>query len=145
MCFINYCALISAGAVSPVVSDTPKKLQYLLEPPVRVDVAGRRGDNVTLPCIVRTKPSLYKIKWTKLEPEHDGHENVIMISNAKAFKPYGLLGQRASLRGAHAMDASLQLSRLKLEDGGRYRCELINGIEDENIIITLRIEGNSSN
>lgn len=68
-----------------------------------------------------------------------------MLSNAKAFKPYGLLGQRASLRGAHAMDASLQLSRLQLEDGGRYRCELINGIEDENIIITLRIEGNSSN
>ncbi|XP_037532701.1 hyaluronan and proteoglycan link protein 2 [Nematolebias whitei] len=126
---------------SRAVSDTPKKLQYLLEPPVRVDVEGRRGDNVTLPCIVRTKPSHYKIKWTKLEPEHNGQENVIMISNAKAFKPYGLLGQRASLRGAHAMDASLQLSRLKLEDGGRYRCELINGIEDENIIITLRIEG----
>lgn len=40
------------------------------------------------------------------------------------------------------MDASLQLSNLVLEDGGTYRCELVNGIEDENVVITLRIEGN---
>ena len=40
------------------------------------------------------------------------------------------------------MDASLQLSHLELEDSGTYRCELINGIEDENVVISLRIEGN---
>lgn len=40
------------------------------------------------------------------------------------------------------MDASLRLSRLQLEDGGGFRCELINGIEDENVVITLTIEGN---
>ncbi|XP_041844904.1 hyaluronan and proteoglycan link protein 2 [Melanotaenia boesemani] len=119
----------------------PKKLQYLLEPPVYAEVAGRRGDNVTLPCILRIKPRHYKIKWTKLEPEYVGHENIIMISNAKEFKPYGHLGQRASLRKAHPLDASLQLSHLELEDGGTYRCELINGIEDENVAIILRIEG----
>ncbi|MEQ2164576.1 hypothetical protein GOODEAATRI_008011, partial [Goodea atripinnis] len=106
-----------------------------------VEVAGRRGDNVTLPCILRTKPNHYKIKWTKLESEHMGQQNVIMISNANAFKPYGHVGQRASLQRAHTMDASLLLSNVELGDDGRYRCELINGIEDENIVITLRIEG----
>lgn len=131
-------------AVSPTGPAEPKKLQYLLEPPVYAEVTGRRGDNVTLPCIIGTKPNHYKIKWTKLEPEHIGHENIIMISNANAFKPYGGLGHRASLRRAHTMDASLQLRHLELNDGGRYRCELINGIEDENVIITLRIEGNQS-
>lgn len=94
-----------------------------------------------MPCIIRNKPRHYKIKWTKIEPEHVGPENIIMISNAHAFKPYGHLGHRASLRKAHAMDASLQLSRLELEDGGMYRCELVNGIEDESVTITLRIEG----
>ncbi|XP_013880024.1 hyaluronan and proteoglycan link protein 2 isoform X2 [Austrofundulus limnaeus] len=128
-------------APNRAVSNTPKKLQYLLEPPVHVEVAGRRGDNVTLPCIIRTKPRHFKIKWTKLEHGLNGQENIIIISNAKAFKAYGHLGQRASLRGAHTMDASLQLSHLELEDGGRYRCELINGIEDENVLITLRITG----
>nr|XP_020473088.1 hyaluronan and proteoglycan link protein 2 [Monopterus albus] len=117
------------------------KLKYLLDPPVYAEVVGRRGDNVTLPCILRVKPSHYKVKWTKLEPERVGLENIIMISNAHAFKPYGHLGPRASLRKAHAMDASLQLSHLKLEDDGTYRCELINGIEDESVVITLSIEG----
>ncbi|XP_043971967.1 hyaluronan and proteoglycan link protein 2 [Gambusia affinis] len=120
---------------------TPKKLQYLLEPPVQIEVAGRRGDNVSLPCILRIKPNHYKIKWTKLDPEHLGQQNIIMISNANAFKPYGPVGRRASLLRAHTMDASLLLSRLELLDDGRYQCELINGIEDENIVITLRIEG----
>ncbi|KAF7664040.1 hypothetical protein LDENG_00189990 [Lucifuga dentata] len=119
----------------------PKELKYLIEPPVYAEVVGRRGENATLPCILRLKPNHYKVKWTKLEPENAGRENIVMISNAHAFKPYGHLGPRASLRNAHAMDASLQLSQLQLEDGGRYRCELVNGIEDENVVITLRIEG----
>ena len=73
-----------------------------------------------------------------------GRENIIMISNAQAFKPYGHLGARASLRRSHSMDASLQIRRLLLDDGGKYRCELVNGIEDESVVITLRIEGNQS-
>lgn len=128
--------------MDPASPAAPKKLKYLLEPPVYAEVIGRRGGNVTLPCILRTKPSHYKVKWTKLEPERAGPENIIMISNAHALKPYGHLGPRASLRNAHAMDASLQLSQLELEDGGTYRCELVNGIEDESVAVILRIEGN---
>lgn len=124
------------------MSAASKKLKYLLDPPVYAEVVGRRGDNVTLPCILRVKPSHYKVKWTKLEPERVGPENIIMISNAHAFRPYGHLGPRASLRNAHSMDASLQLSHLELEDDGMYRCELVNGIEDENVVITFRIKGN---
>ncbi|XP_029929367.1 hyaluronan and proteoglycan link protein 2 [Myripristis murdjan] len=118
-----------------------KKLKYLIEPPVYAEVSGRRGENVTLPCILRTKPNHYKVKWTKLEPEHRGTENIVIISNGHTFKPYGYLGLRANLRKAHVMDASLQLSHLELEDGGRYRCELVNGIEDESVLVTLTIEG----
>lgn len=67
-----------------------------------------------------------------------------MISNSHAFKPYGHLGLRASLRNAHSLDASLTVTNLELGDSGAYRCELINGIEDESVQITLRVEGNSS-
>ncbi|XP_031175171.1 hyaluronan and proteoglycan link protein 2 isoform X2 [Sander lucioperca] len=148
--FIMNCAVILlltsscftwSSAIYTPNREAPKKLKYLLEPPVYAEVVARRGENSTLPCILRTKPSHYKVKWTKLESEHVGRENIIMISNAHAFKPYGHLGPRASLRKAHTMDASLQLSRLELEDGGTYRCELVNGIEDESVAITLRIEG----
>ncbi|KAK9514384.1 hypothetical protein VZT92_027855 [Zoarces viviparus] len=119
----------------------PRKLKYLLEPLMYADVVARRGENATLPCILRIRPSHYKVKWTKLEAEHVGQENIIMVSNAHAFKPYGHLGPRASLPKAHTMDASLRLHGLELEDGGMYRCELVNGIEDESVVITLRIEG----
>ncbi|KAM9852034.1 hyaluronan and proteoglycan link protein 2 [Aulostomus maculatus] len=119
----------------------PRKLKYLLEPPVYAEVLGLRGENATLPCILRTKPDHYKVKWTKVETEHVGPENIILISNAYTFKKYGHLGPRASLRRAHSMDASLLLRHLQLDDGGAYRCELVNGIEDENVVISLRIEG----
>ncbi|XP_062278049.1 hyaluronan and proteoglycan link protein 2 [Scomber scombrus] len=118
-----------------------KKLKYLFDPPVYAEVVGRRGENVTLPCILKAKPSHYRIKWTKLEPGHAGPENIIMISTAHSSKPYGRLGPRASLRNAHSIDASLQLSLLELDDNGVYRCELVNGIEDENVVITLTIDG----
>ncbi|XP_028326768.1 hyaluronan and proteoglycan link protein 2 [Gouania willdenowi] len=118
-----------------------KKLKYLHEPPAYQEVTARRGDHVTLPCILKLKPSHYKVKWTKLEPEHIGPQNIIMISNAHGFKPYGRLGKRASLRNAHTMDVSLMLRQLELEDDGTYRCEVINDIEDESVDITLRLEG----
>lgn len=124
---------------APVQAES-RELQYLLEPPVYAEVSGRRGDNVTLPCLLRHKPKHYKVKWTKLDSEQTV-ENIVMILSAHGYKPYGRLGERAFPRNAHAMDVSLQLSRLQLEDGGRYRCELIDGIEDENVVITLSIEG----
>ncbi|XP_048882992.1 hyaluronan and proteoglycan link protein 2 [Brienomyrus brachyistius] len=118
-----------------------KRLQYLLEPPVYAEILVRRGASVTLPCLLQNKLTSYKVKWTKLEPLSPGVENIILISNGLAQKGYGPLGPRASLRRAHALDVSLRIAGLQLADEGRYRCELINGIEDESVEITLRIEG----
>lgn len=125
----------------PVSAAAPRTLKYLLEPPVYAEVVAPRGENVTLPCILRANPSQYTVKWTKMEVEKVGPENIIIISNGRACKKYGHLGPRASLRKAHILDASLQLSRLELEDGGRYRCQLIHDLHDESVFISLRIEG----
>ncbi|XP_049585551.1 hyaluronan and proteoglycan link protein 2 [Syngnathus scovelli] len=139
-CLTASVALLSANNIA-TQTGSPSKLKYLLDPPVYAEVVGRRGENVTLPCIMKIKPDHYKIKWTKLEPGQVGPENIVMISNAHAFKRHGQVGPRASLRRAHNMDASLRLGQLQLRDGGRYRCELINDIEDESVEVTLRIEG----
>lgn len=45
------------------------------------------------------------------------------------------------MRRGHRLDASLVIEGVRLEDEGRYRCELINGIEDESVALTLRLEG----
>ncbi|XP_054637745.1 hyaluronan and proteoglycan link protein 2 [Dunckerocampus dactyliophorus] len=133
--------LVSCLTWTTALLTAPTELKYLLDPPVYAEVIGRRGENATLPCILKTKPVHYKVKWTKLEPGRIGPENIVMISNAQASKRHGKLGPRASLRRAHNMDASMQLSDLQLQDGGTYRCELINDIEDESVVVTLRIEG----
>lgn len=125
----------------PVSAAASGTLEYLLEPPVYAEVVAPRGRNVTLPCILRTRPSQYNVKWTKVEVEKAGRENVIIITDGRAWKTYGPLGRRASLRRAHVLDASLQLSRVELEDGGRYRCQLIHHLQDESVFIALRIEG----
>ncbi|XP_028836894.1 hyaluronan and proteoglycan link protein 2 isoform X2 [Denticeps clupeoides] len=118
-----------------------RNLQYLIEPPVYAEVLGRREGNATLPCVMQSKPPHYKVKWTKVQPNQQGVENIVLITNGRDQKHYGAVGPRASLRKAHSLDASLQLTGLGLEDDGTYRCELINGLDDESVTITLRIEG----
>lgn len=71
-------------------------------------------------------------------------ETLILMTNGLHARDYGLLGGRASLRRGHRLDASLIIKNVRLEDEGRYRCELINGIEDESVALTLRLEGELS-
>ncbi|XP_057196596.1 hyaluronan and proteoglycan link protein 2 isoform X2 [Triplophysa rosa] len=118
-----------------------KVLKYLLEPPVYAEVTACRGHMAILPCMMMIKPAHYRVKWTKIEPLKTGVQNIVLITTGHEDKKYGSLGPRASLLRAHSLDVSLRLTDLELEDDGSYRCELINGIEDENVIITLRIEG----
>ncbi|KAJ7985564.1 hypothetical protein DPEC_G00353390 [Dallia pectoralis] len=126
---MNRAALLMLTAVCSCVTSAiylpnrqaPKKLKYLLEPPVYAEITGQRGGNTTLPCLLKYKPDHYKVKWTKLEPASRGSENIVIITNGETHKPYGPRGQRASLRKAHDLDASLRLSNLELEDDGSYR------------------------
>lgn len=39
------------------------------------------------------------------------------------------------------MDASLVITELTLEDYGRYKCEVIDGLEDGTVVVTLDLEG----
>lgn len=68
-------------------------------------------------------------------------ETPILITNGLHARNYGALGGRARMRKGHRLDASLVLAGVRLEDEGRYRCELINGLEDESVTLTLLLEG----
>lgn len=118
---------------------TPAPLQYLLEPTNKV-VQARRGASVTLPCILWVVPQNYKIRWSKVEPT-EYMEVAILISNGVHHKTYGPLGSRAHLKRSHRYDASLTISNLTLDDEGRYRCQLVNGLEDESVSLVLQLEG----
>lgn len=100
----------------------------------------QRGATATLPCVLRALPRNYRVKWSKVEPANYG-ESVIIITNGLSHKNYGPLSPRVRLRHSHRYDASLTITDVALEDEGRYRCQLVNGLEDESVSLTLHLEG----
>ncbi|CAI9591179.1 unnamed protein product, partial [Staurois parvus] len=112
---------------------------YLLDPILNV-IQSTRGSNVTLPCILRLRPRSYKVKWSKINPL-DPMENLIVITNGKYHKNYDKLRGRARMRRSHRLDASLVITNVTLEDEGRYKCELVNGLEDQSLTLSLQLEG----
>uniref|UniRef100_A0A8D0EGE8 Hyaluronan and proteoglycan link protein 2 n=1 Tax=Strix occidentalis caurina TaxID=311401 RepID=A0A8D0EGE8_STROC len=104
-----------------------------------VDDAGR-GATATLPCVLRALPRNYRVKWSKVEPANY-RESIIIITNGLYHKNYGPLSPRVRLRHSHRYDASLTITDVALEDEGRYRCQLVNGLEDESVSLVLHLEG----
>ncbi|OCT66527.1 hyaluronan and proteoglycan link protein 2-like [Xenopus laevis] len=119
------------------VDSVPPK--FLLDP-IHPVILTQRGATVILPCILRMRPPFYRVKWSKVNPA-DPLENLILISNGRHHKNYDRLKGRARLRRNHRLDASLVITNVTLEDEGRYRCELVNGLEDQSLTLSLQLEG----
>ncbi|XP_032849863.2 hyaluronan and proteoglycan link protein 2 isoform X2 [Tyto alba] len=134
--------LVASPALSilqrPTGSPAPPRLQYLLEP-LHPTVHTQRGATATLPCVLRALPRNYRVKWSKVEPANY-RESIIIITNGLYHKNYGPLSPRVRLRHSHRYDASLTITDVALEDEGRYRCQLVNGLEDESVSLTLHLE-----
>lgn len=56
-------------------------------------------------------------------------------------RSYGRFHGRVHLQGSSAMDASLVITEITLEDYGRYKCEVIDGLEDGTAVVSLDLEG----
>lgn len=56
-------------------------------------------------------------------------------------KSYGRFYGRVYLQGSSPMDASLVITEITLEDYGKYKCEVIDGLEDETVVVSLDLEG----
>lgn len=78
------------------------------------------------------------MRWSKVEPETPGNAHP---HHQQDLRP----GLRAPEEAQEYEEASagrlLFIAGVRLEDEGRYRCGLINGIEDESLALTLRLEG----
>ncbi|XP_067878629.1 hyaluronan and proteoglycan link protein 2 [Heterodontus francisci] len=113
-------------------------IKYLENSGPRV-VKTYRGANVTLPCRLRIVPREYRVKWVKLgwSPK----ENIVLIANSHQHKGYGGFMGRAFLRRMDKYDVSLRLLDVRLEDSGKYKCEVINGVDDDSANIELQLDG----
>lgn len=108
-------------------------------------VVSRRGGNATLPCKIRMDQSLtpsrkMRIKWTKLTSDYLKEVDVFVAMDYHK-RSYGSFHGRVHLQGSSPMDASLVITEITLEDYGRYKCEVIDGLEDGTVVVSLDLEG----
>lgn len=59
-------------------------------------------------------------------------------------RSYGSFHGRVHLQSSSPMDASLVITEITLEDYGRYKCEVIDGLEDEAVVVSLNLEGTTT-
>ncbi|XP_059714524.1 hyaluronan and proteoglycan link protein 3 [Haemorhous mexicanus] len=114
----------------------------------RDPVYSYNGANVTLPCRYRYEPDLgpkrkIRIKWSKLRDDYTKEQDV-MVAIGKTYVAFGDFKGRAHIRKAGEAswhEASLLISDVRLKDDGKYRCEVIDGLEDESDVVDLRLQG----
>lgn len=119
---------------SRLVVETPKDPIY-----------SSNGANVTLPCHYRYEPDLeakrkIRIKWSKLRDDYTKEQDVL-VAIGKTYMAFGDFRGRAHLLQAERRPASLLVTDVRLQDDGKYRCEVIDGLEDESDVVELRLRG----
>lgn len=103
------------------------------------------GANVTLPCHYYYEPDMeakrkIRIKWSKLRDDYTKEQDVL-VAIGKTYVAFGDFRGRAHLHQAGRREASLVVSDVRLKDDGKYRCEVIDGLEDESDVVDLRLQG----
>ncbi|KAM9360920.1 hyaluronan and proteoglycan link protein 1a [Symphorus nematophorus] len=140
LCITVISLTLAASAYSQVTS-TPI--------PLTVKVFADLGSNVTLPCRLLSKDTMsfghvgIRVTWTKLADDEALNEDVL-LSMGFHKKTFGRFEDRVFLQELDTEDASLVITEVTKEDVGRYRCEIINGMEDTIQEILLEVEGAST-
>ncbi|KAI9540705.1 Hyaluronan and proteoglycan link protein 1 [Dissostichus eleginoides] len=111
----------------------------------QMKVVSRRGGNATLPCKIQMDQSMMpsrkmRIKWTKMTSDYLKEVDVFVAMDYHK-RSYGSFHGRVHLQSSSPMDASLVITEITLEDYGRYKCEVIDGLEDGTVVVSLDLEG----
>ncbi|XP_074534038.1 hyaluronan and proteoglycan link protein 3 [Halichoeres trimaculatus] len=118
-------------------------------------VSATRGSSVTLPCHFHYEPELStprrtRVKWSwipansinaPVSPLASTSETEVMVAMGNRHRSYGGFKGRVRLRRSVPGDLSLVINELRLNDTGRYRCEVIDGLEDESATVELELRG----
>lgn len=111
-------------------------------------VISQRGGNATLQCKFTRDPTSppnpkLRIKWTKLTSDYL-KEIDVFVAMGFHKKSYGRFHGRVYLQAASKNDASLVITDITLEDYGKYKCEVIDGLEDDTAVVSLDLQGKAS-
>ncbi|XP_053156715.1 hyaluronan and proteoglycan link protein 1 [Hemicordylus capensis] len=110
-------------------------------------IFSHRGGNITLPCKFHRDHALadsgfhnIRIKWTKITSDYL-KEIDVCVQMGNRNKSYGNYQGRVYLKKSTENDASLVITNVMLEDYGKYKCEVIEGLEDDTTIVSVYLEG----
>ncbi|KAJ6669782.1 hypothetical protein lerEdw1_000331 [Lerista edwardsae] len=81
-----------------------------------------------------------RVKWTKLTSDYLKEVDVY-VEMGYHRKSYGNYQDRVFLQKSTENDASLVITDIMLEDYGKYKCEVIEGLEDDTAVVSLDLEG----
>ncbi|XP_075995120.1 hyaluronan and proteoglycan link protein 3 [Genypterus blacodes] len=117
-------------------------------------VSATRGSSVILPCHFHYEPEpstprRTRVKWSWLPANAISapaspvalRETEVMVAIGNRHRSYGGFRGRVRLRRSVPGDMSLVINELQLNDTGRYRCEVIDGLEDESVTVDLELRG----
>ncbi|GAA6093093.1 hyaluronan and proteoglycan link protein 3 isoform X1 [Tachysurus ichikawai] len=109
-------------------------------------VSAVQGGNVTLPCVYRYEPEVSsprrtRVKWLWQPNTGETKELHVMVALGSRHRSYGDFRGRVRLRRSTPGDVSLVINPLQSDDTGRYRCEIIDGLEDESVTVELQFRG----
>ncbi|XP_078531456.1 hyaluronan and proteoglycan link protein 1 [Lissotriton helveticus] len=124
------------------IQENGPRLRLMAE---QTKVVSHRGGNATLPCTffrdyAGSGSHKLRIKWTKLTSDYL-KELDVYVSMGHHKRSYGSYQGRVYLQEGTENDASLVITALTLEDYGRYKCEVIEGLEDDTAVVALDLQG----
>lgn len=65
----------------------------------------------------------------------------MLVSIGHRQRSFGAFKDRVHLQKDVQGDISLIITNVRLKDSGQYRCEVIDGLEDESATVDLRLRG----
>ncbi|XP_063170294.1 aggrecan core protein [Candoia aspera] len=143
------CLHVIAAATSVEVLDHSATLSVSI--PVRSPLRVPLGRTLTIPCYFidtlgpvttapATPPVSPRIKWSKLS---EGKEVVLLVAMDGHVRINTAYQEAISLPNYPAIptDATLEIKRLRSNDTGIYRCEVIHGIEDSQDTVEVKVKG----
>ncbi|KAG7276870.1 hypothetical protein CRUP_008007 [Coryphaenoides rupestris] len=105
-----------------------------------------RGGNATLPCRYWYDPELstprrVRVKWSWLPVAGGQEEEDVLVAIGPRSRSFGNFRGRVHLRQDFLGDATLMMSGLQLNESGRYRCEVVDGLEDRSAVVEVELRG----
>lgn len=115
-------------------------------------VSATRGGTIILPCHFHYEPEIVeprrtRVKWSWLPastiyvPADASTETEVFVAIGNRHRSYGNFRGRVRLCRSVPGDLSLVIDRLQVSDMGRYRCEVIDGLEDKSVTVELKLRG----